>query len=74
MPERHEQATAAETRRVFLDGAERDVPVFARGDLKAGQFFQSPAIVTQSDCTTCIPAGFKARVDTYGNLILTQEA
>ncbi|MBI3514328.1 MAG: hydantoinase/oxoprolinase family protein [Proteobacteria bacterium] len=67
-------ATPGETRRVVLDGAARDVPVFARTDLTAGQFFESPAIVTQSDCTTCIPAGFSGRVDAYGNLILTLEA
>ncbi|MBV8165545.1 MAG: hydantoinase/oxoprolinase family protein [Alphaproteobacteria bacterium] len=72
-PETVRAAVAAETRRVTLDGAAQDVPVFARPDLTAGQFFTSPAIVTQSDCTTCIPAGFKGRVDTYGNLILTQE-
>ena len=66
-------AKATESRRVTLDGALLDVPVFARTDLKAGHHFVSPAIVTQSDCTTCIPAGFKGRVDTYGNLILTQE-
>jgi len=74
MPERNEQAAATETRRVFLDGADREVPVFARAELQAGQFFQSPAIVTQSDCTTCIPGGFAGRVDAYGNIILTLEA
>jgi N-methylhydantoinase A len=73
-PETVKPAVPAETRRVVLDGAARDVPVFARTDLTAGQFFTSPAIVTQSDCTTCIPAGFEGRVDAYGNLILTAAA
>jgi len=29
-------------------------------------------VVTQSDCTTCIPRGYRARVDAYRNLILTR--
>ena len=72
--ERRRPAEAEEARRVFLDGAERDVPVYARAALSPGQFFAAPAIVTQSDCTTCIPGGFGGRVDAYGNLILTLTA
>jgi N-methylhydantoinase A len=72
-PETVKPAASTEKRRVTIDGAALDVPVYARAELTAGQFFSSPAIVTQSDCTTCIPAGFKGRVDAYGNLILTQE-
>jgi N-methylhydantoinase A len=59
------------TWRVYHDGAEHEVPVFTRSDMMAGHYFKSPAIVTQSDCTTCIPAGFLGRVDSYRNLILT---
>jgi N-methylhydantoinase A len=59
--------------RVFLDGAEREIPVFARGTLAPGQIFEGPAVVTQSDCTTCIPGGFHGRVDAYRNLILTRD-
>jgi N-methylhydantoinase A len=58
--------------RVFLEGAERDIPVFARATLEPGQTFEGPAVVTQSDCTTCIPGGYRARVDAYRNLILTR--
>jgi N-methylhydantoinase A len=70
-PEHRAAAVPTERRRVFIDGAERDVPVFARADLTPGRFFTAPAIVTQSDCTTCIPAGFAGKVDRYGNLILS---
>jgi N-methylhydantoinase A len=65
-------AKPRETWRVYLEGAERDIPVFARADLAPGQFLEAPAIVTQSDCTTCIPRGFRGRVDAYRNLILTR--
>lgn len=67
---REHRASPKETRRVFIDGAEREIPVFAREALAPGASFVSPAIVVQSDCTTCIPAGFSARVDAYANLIL----
>jgi N-methylhydantoinase A len=60
--------------RVFVDDAERDIPVFARATLVPGQGFEGPAVVTQSDCTTCIPGDFRARVDGYRNLILTRGA
>jgi N-methylhydantoinase A len=66
-------AVPKEVRRVFIDGVERDVPVFERASLHPGVFFAAPAIVVQSDCTTCIPAGFAGRVDGYGNLILDLE-
>ena len=52
--------------------AEREIPAFARVGLTPGQTFEGPAVVTQSDCTTCIPRGYSARVDAYRNLILTR--
>jgi N-methylhydantoinase A len=55
----------------YLDGARRDVALYRRADLKAGQAFQGPAIVVQDDTTTCILPGFAARVDRYGNLLLS---
>jgi N-methylhydantoinase A len=73
-PEQAAAAVPTERRRVVMDGAAHDVPVFARAELTAGRFFAAPAIVTQSDCTTCIPAGFAGRVDAYGNLILTLDS
>jgi N-methylhydantoinase A len=66
-------ASSKDVRRVFIDGTERDVPIFERSALRAGAFFTAPAIVVQSDCTTCIPPGFSGRVDAYGNLILQLE-
>lgn len=65
-------ATPSGHARVFLEGAERDIPVFARASLAPGQTFEGPAVVTQSDCTSCIPGGFHAGVDAYRNLILTR--
>ena len=70
-PEVPGHAEPGDRARVFLDGAERDIPVFARSALAPGQTLEGPAVVTQSDCTTCIPNGFRGRVDAYRNLILT---
>jgi N-methylhydantoinase A len=71
-PEVPGRAEPSDRARVFLDGAERDIPVFARAALAPGQTFEGPAVVTQSDCTTCIPGGYRGRVDAYRNLILTR--
>jgi N-methylhydantoinase A len=53
---------------VWLDGASRRVPLYRRQDFRAGQNFTGPAVITQDDCTTCVPPGFAATVDAYGNL------
>ena len=58
---------------VFLDGATREAEVFARADMAAGHRIAGPAIVTQDDCTTCVLAGYRGRVDEAGNLILARE-
>lgn len=60
--------------RVWLDGAWHEVPLYARTTLAAGQQFAGPAIVTQDDCTTVIPADYACRVDEYANLRITEGA
>lgn len=56
---------------VWLDGAERRVPLFDRSSLRHGQRFSSPAVVAQEDTTVCIPEGFTAEVDPHLNLLLS---
>lgn len=58
---------------VFMDGARRPVPLYAREDLRGGHRMAGPAIVAQPDCTTCVPGGFDIAVDDHGNLIITPE-
>jgi N-methylhydantoinase A len=58
---------------VWLDGANRSVAVFARTELKPGQSFAGPAVVTQEDCTTVVPPGMAVIVDAYANLRITPE-
>ena len=58
---------------VWIDGARRSIAVFRRADLKPGQTFVGPAVVTQDDCTTVVPPGMVARVDEYANLRIASE-
>ena len=57
--------------RVFMDGARRRVPLYLRDDLVPGHHFSGPAVIAQSDCTTCVPGGLRGEVDSFGNLVLT---
>ena len=59
---------------VFMDGALRSVPLYIRNDLVPGHHFSGPAVIAQSDCTTCVPDGLGGEVDGFGNLILTPTA
>lgn len=57
-------------RQVFIRGEWRNADLYDRGDLKPGHRFAGPAIVIQSDTTTCIPDRFETEVDRFGNLLV----
>lgn len=59
---------------LFIDGASRPAPLFARRDLRHGHAFAGPAIVLAEDSTTCIPPGMRAEVDRFANLLLSPAA
>jgi N-methylhydantoinase A len=46
------------------------VPVYARAGLAAGNRFSGPAIVAEYSATTLVDPGWRARVDSRGNLLL----
>jgi N-methylhydantoinase A len=56
---------------IFIDGASRSAPLFARHALRHGHSLAGPAIVLADDSTTCIPPGMQASVDRFANLLLT---
>ncbi len=60
--------------RVWLDGGWQDVAFHDRAALRAGHSIAGPAVVMQDDCTTCLPPGFVATVDSLGCLRIRQEA
>jgi N-methylhydantoinase A len=47
-----------------------DAAVYRRAELLAGHALDGPAIVEQDDTTTLVPAGFRAEVDPFGNLVI----
>ncbi len=49
-----------------------DCPIYDRYRLGAGAVLAGPAIVEEFDSTSVIHPGYQARVDRYGNLLLTR--
>ena len=63
------EAEIARWRTWFSDGWQQ-TPVYDRARLPAEADIRGPAIVRQSDCTSVIEPGDRARFDTIGNLIV----
>ena len=57
-------------REVFFGGRKVRVGVYQREALRAGSRLRSPCIVTEYSSTTLIPAGARAEVDRYSNLLI----
>ncbi|TDY21864.1 N-methylhydantoinase A [Paraburkholderia sp. BL6665CI2N2] len=55
----------------YVDGEVRNVALYQRAHLLAGQCFDGPATVAQDDCTTCVLPAMSVTVDTFGNLVIT---
>jgi N-methylhydantoinase A len=51
-----------------------DCPIYDRYLLSAGAIVEGPAIVEEFDTTTVLHPGYKASVDRFGNLLLTQNS
>jgi N-methylhydantoinase A len=65
-------APVAETT-VFYNGRSATAKVYDRDKLQPGEHLSGPAIIRQSDCTTCLVGGFAASVDAFSNLIVNHE-
>jgi N-methylhydantoinase A len=63
-------ATPAARRPIHYRRQRFEAAVYHRHDLRAGQHLDGPAIVEQEDTTTLVPAGFRATVDPFGNLVI----
>jgi N-methylhydantoinase A len=66
-------AAFAERRRVWLDGAANDCPVWERERLPEHAAFRGPAIVEEFGATTVVPPGWRGVVDEHGNLRFARE-
>ncbi|MGH8970720.1 MAG: hydantoinase/oxoprolinase family protein, partial [Actinomycetes bacterium] len=60
-------------RRVFFDRPV-DTPVYWRADLAPGDVIRGPAVVEEFGSTVPLHPGFTARVDRFGNMLVTREA
>ncbi len=56
---------------VVFAGGPRQTPFLRREALPADAVVPGPAVVLQMDATTVIPPGWTARVDGYGNLVIS---
>ncbi len=69
-----EHAVAAENRiSVAFSASEVRAALLDRENLRAGARFDSPAILTQDDCTTVVPPGWTAAVDRNLSIVLTRQ-
>ncbi|MEM7250946.1 MAG: hydantoinase/oxoprolinase family protein [Pseudomonadota bacterium] len=66
-------ATPVGVTNVFFRGNWHEAPVFDRDSLAPGHVIEGPAIVRQSDCTTCLIDAFRGHVDPMGNLIIERQ-
>ena len=61
------------TREVAFDRQRQATPIYARGQLLAGDVVTGPAIVEEFGSTVPIHPGFVARVDELANLVVTRD-
>lgn len=61
--------TPVSERRLYEHGQESMAKVYSRAALEPGFTFDGPAIVEQYDTTVYVPAGFRASIDPWFNLI-----
>jgi len=55
----------------WFDASQWPTDLYHRDDLRAGHYFEGPAIIAQDDTTTVVPPGFDVTVDSFGNLVIT---
>ncbi len=67
------QAARRPPRPVWFDGAWHETTVWDRLALPVGATIDGPAILEQPDATSVIDTGLTARVDNFGNLIVTRQ-
>jgi N-methylhydantoinase A len=53
--------------------AMQNVPVYHRGELEPGAAVPGPAVIGEDETTTMVPAGFVARIDLLGSIVLKKE-
>ena len=62
-----------ESRKVWIDGDHREVPVFSRESLGVDSVLTGPALVEQADTTIFVDPGLVGRTDRMGNLLIERD-
>jgi N-methylhydantoinase A len=76
-PQPADRAAKPRSERLLFDPTEvalRRVGAFRRGDLAPGSLLRGPALITEDETTTVVPAGFTARINPLGSIVLEREA
>jgi N-methylhydantoinase A len=60
--------------KMYVEGKNRKGTLYERAKLKAGNVIKGPAVVLEMDSTTVILPGHAAKVDEFGNLLITPDA
>jgi len=68
---RTEPLLPEQTMDLTFDERTRKTTLYRRDNLRAGDVLSGPAIVTEYSATTLIPPDWRARVDNYGQLLLS---
>ena len=55
-----------------LDGKRQTAALIDREQLRRGDSFAGPAVISEYSATTLVPAGWRAQVDAYGQILLTK--
>ena len=55
---------------IYVDGGHREVPVYDRARLAAGNVLEGPAIVMQLDSTTVVLPDHDGEIDAIGNILI----
>ncbi len=58
---------------MFVEGAWREVPLYDRAQLGAGDRLEGPALITQLDSTTLVTPGWTVTVHETGALVMERK-
>jgi len=66
----HEEPALRDQVRMYSDGEWRDVPLYQRNELKAGQAVSGPAIIIETTGTIVVEEGWRGALNRRGHLVL----
>jgi N-methylhydantoinase A len=59
-------------RGVVFAAVEHDTPVILRDRMQSGRTYDGPVVIEEESSTTVVPPGHQARLDAYGNMLITK--